>query len=334
MQLKNIITFFYALMAAFLLSSIVASRSDSIKESNDTSVYAENYQCLESEIDISYCNSILGANEPEFIYQFVAKTASQIFDFYWFKLVIGFIISFPMVWVVLRLSPGILVPSVMLFSDFRFWEYVSNVLRHGLALSIFLLGFFFLTELRDSKLRYLRFASIFTHIGAVFYLLSPIKKIHWLAIVIMLMLTSLLVVNSDFWLPELMALIGGGDKLNFYYVNNTTYDLQIPIHYLVIILLSSVFYGKSNNSPFIASVNILIILLLFSMIFGLIGLSYRVTSLMLPFVIICAVHQISCFSASFSNNRNIAFVFISIIYITVFLLAFFRNLDAFFVHLI
>lgn len=330
-------TNFYKLIFAVLISFYVAvfsaNRSDQTKDFNDTSLYAMHYDCLASGQGIESCDSIISASKPEFVYQYFAYLCSNFIDFYFFKIVFAFSVSFGVVWSVLILSPSIILPVIMLLADFRFWEYVANVLRHGLAASVFLVGFTVYIRYRKTLAFYFRYLAMGTHLGSVFLFFAPIRRMSRYVLISAIIFAVILVNTSQHWLPFIMDTGFSGNKLAYYVFANIAYDFSLPLHYSLIGIIGFFLYRKIADSGYIASYNILIVLFSGSLLLALIGLSYRAISFMLPFVVICASHQIRYLSLKFKSNSNCAYFLLSFIYLILFVLAFIRNYDAFLVHL-
>jgi hypothetical protein len=142
-----------------------------------------------------------------------------------------------------------------------------------------------------------------------------------------------LVFTSQLWLQQItdLGLIDG--KISYYLFNTVSYEFQVPIHYMFITIIGFFCYGKIKSFENTISFNVLILLLSSAIIFGLVTLSYRMASWMLPFVVICATYQLEYLSTKFHNFRLAAFSLFASIYLIGFGFSFFRNLEAFSIHL-
>ena len=322
-----------AVLFSWCVALVCAGRSDLPKESNDTSVYAMHYGCLASGQGMEACNPILGSSPVEVAYQYLAAFCAVFLDFYLFKMLFAFAISLAIVWSVLALSAACSLPVLVLMVDFRFWEDVANVLRHGLAVAVFMVCFTVFIKYGRPAAYYLRYAAACAHLGSLFLLIVPTKKLPRYLLVLSVAAAVLLVFTSQYWVPVVTNFGFSEQKLAYYIVNNTVYEFALPLHYALVVFLGFFSYGKIKNPEYTASYNILVILVAGSILLGLLGLSYRSISMMLPFVVVCATHQIKYLSQRSKTCPSCVYVLLSIAFISLFMLAFIRNFDAFTVHL-
>lgn len=329
----NVLKILFAILVSICISVICSFRSDLPKESNDTAGYAENYACLSKSNDVKSCDYTISASSSEYVYQYFAKLNSYFFDFEGFKLIFSFLVTLGVISSVLILSRGIFIPTLMLISDFRFWEYSANVLRHGLACTLFLVGLVFLVEKNSKLLSKLRFLAFVTHLASTILLFLPKKEVPKKVLLLILLIACCLVFTSQLWLQQItdLGLIDG--KISYYLFNTVSYEFQVPIHYMFITIIGFFCYGKIKSFENTISFNVLILLLSSAIIFGLVTLSYRMASWMLPFVVICATYQLEYLSTKFHNFRLAAFSLFASIYLIGFGFSFFRNLEAFSIHL-
>jgi hypothetical protein len=335
LKIKNqtVLIIFVTILVSLFVGVLSASRSDDYKEFNDTAVYKDHYLCLKNSVEVNSCDSLISSNYVEFVFQYVASLLAFFYDFTIFKFIISFIISFMVVYGVLSLSGGAYLSVALLVLDFRFWEYFSNVLRLGFSVGLFTLGFALFYKLDVRMASVIRFLCVFTHASTLPLLLSPKRKLSYLEILGFFLIAYTAWRFADLWLPLIFDYISDGSKLIYYYNFKDSEEIQIPIHYAIIIVGSLFFYENSRNHIFVAVSNVLYLLLGVGLVFDVIGLSYRISAMMLPFVVVSASCQVMHLSNKFESVRYEASLISSFFVLAIFVFAFQKNFNAIIMHL-
>ncbi|RLQ15565.1 EpsG family protein [Vibrio sp. SBT000027] len=323
----SILIFAITIIISIALSLISSNRSDVNKYRNDTPVYSEHFSCLvENGKD---CSSILGG--LDYGYGIVANLLEKVsfHSFFIFKFLVTFVISFPILYFVLSKSISPLFSLIFLLSDYRFYEYFSNVLRHGLALSFFCILMLFFS--RHNWKYLLSFIIVpLTHLSTSVLLLIPFTKVRGYFILGVLA-TSIFGVMFFVPLGEYFNSYLPS-KIQYYINNSEGFKFSSPIQYTVMFFLTLALYKKFHHSK-IAFANAIIVLFLTSVFFNSIGMGYRFISFSLPFYAILFPSMVSIISKSFGVFSKQVYITSSLIFSILLMLLFIRNYAFIYLHL-
>lgn len=318
---------------------------------NDTFGYQEHFECLAKGGSLGECDPLISTNATEYLYPgavaAIAKVAGPQ-NFYAFKFVFALSVSF-----MIFLSCALLskVPSLtllLLVLDFRFWEYVANSLRNGLAIALFV-SIFAYYKLRARPIPLLaKLAAGAAHSGALILALAPRRKLGGGTLVLLFAVCGVILAGSSLLVPLLSGVAWLGDKFAFYLmlVKDNSAGFALPLHYVAIFIVMARFYMKSDDQAFIEMFNVLLVLLVFSVALNLLNLSYRSISLMLPFLAIGVTYPLEAWRlarlesgqrvAGEQDGRHLSAAGFGLMYVLVvaaFAFALARNFEAVQIHL-
>lgn len=324
-----------ALLIAILASIISANRTDTGKDRNDTAAYASHYYCISSGKTVEQCRSEIGGTQYEFFYEQLVSFLTitiKFNSFYQIKLATA-IATYSIILLAVALqSRNASLSLLILLLDFRFWEYGSNVLRHGFAAAFLAASVIFLSADRP-KLSFLaKLLSISSHLSAAIAIYTPRTKYKQRTLLALLAVTTLFVATPEYWIPAILASNLFDYKINYYIRNSDGYNFSLPIHYAAAILTGLLIYRKSNSTRFIITSNYLIALFMASIILGYLDASYRMTSFMLPLLAVNIPDQINMIANKFKEKKLAEEIFIGIIGMVLSLIAY-KNWDFFLAHL-
>ncbi|MEZ9340249.1 EpsG family protein [Vibrio splendidus] len=324
---NSILIFAITIIISIALSLISSNRSDVNKDRNDTAVYSEHFSCLVKKGE--GCSSIVGG--LDYSYGIVASILENFsfHSFFIFKFFVSFVIVFPILYLVLSKSISPVLSFAFLLSDYRFYEYFSNVLRHGLALSFFCILILFFSRYNWKYL--LAFIIVpLTHLSTSVLLLIPFTKLRTVFIFVLL---SGSIFGLYFFAPigEYFSGYLPG-KIQYYIDHSEGFKFASPIQYTTMFLLTVLLYRSFDNSK-IFFANAVVILFLLSIFFNAIGMGYRFISFSLPFYAILIPSILSLFSKYFGKFENQFYVTSSSVLSIVFMLLFIRNYDFIYLHL-
>ncbi|MEZ8445402.1 EpsG family protein [Vibrio splendidus] len=315
------------IIISIVLSLISSNRSDVAKYRNDTAVYSEHFSCLVEKGED--CSSIVGG--LDYGYGIVANLLEKIsfHSFFIFKFFVSFVISFPILYLVLSKSISPLFSLMFLLSDYRFYEYFSNVLRHGLALSFFCILILIFSRYNWKYL--LTFIIVpLTHLSTSVLLLIPFARVRTYFIFSLLAASIFgvlfFVPIGEYFSSYLPA------KIRYYIDNSEGFKLSSPIQYTIIFLLTISLYRNFHKSK-IFFANAIIILFVSSILFNSIGMGYRFISFSLPFCAILFPSILSIFSNSFGVFAKKFYITSSSILSIFFMFLFIRNYAFIYLHL-
>lgn len=323
----NIYIFSMTIIISIVLSLVSGNRSDMAKYRNDTAVYSEHFSCLVKKGED--CSSIVGG--LDYGYGIVASVLEKLsfHSFFIFKFFVSFVIIFPILYLVLSKSINPVLSFAFLLSDYRFYEYFSNVLRHGLALSFFCTLILFFSRYNWKYL--LAFIIVpLTHLSTSVLLLIPFTKLRT-AFIFVLLFGS--VFGIYFFVPigEYFSGYLPG-KIKYYIDHSEGFKFASPIQYTTMFLLTVLLYRSFDKSK-VFFANAVVILFLLSMCFNTIGMGYRFISFSLPFYAILIPSILSILSKSFGNFEKQFYVTSSSVLSIVFMLLFIRNYAFIYLHL-
>lgn len=337
---KDIIRTLLLLLIVTLSSFFVSNAADTYKERNDLPMYKNNYSCLTCDINsISECNKLMG-NPQGVVYQYSAYFAKIFFNmnFNWYLFFFSFFVYFTILYIISKISPLHYVSIFFLLTDFRFWEYGYNILRAGLAETIFLIVFFILYKkkniLKKTKF-FITGLPFLAHSSALVFLLIRQKKYN---IFFLLFILSISIALYQFFddiikniLPQILP-IKMNNKINFYYKYQENYStnlasFSIPIHYFMILTFAFflIYIKKYSYKFFVYSFNIVLILFVFSYIFSLLGIGYRFIGFMPPFIAILFTYEIQILFKKIKSN--ILKMIVLILSFSFILVIFFKNYE-------
>lgn len=330
--MKKIIIFMIVLALSLVVGGLSANRSNDLKHSNDTIVYKEHFDCLSSGRESNECNIILSTNQLEVTYHALVQFASQIMNFEIYKFLFAFTVAFLICHSVCSLTSGSFFGLLYLILDFRFWEYTTNTLRVGMALALVMMAFLLYFKPGKRYVSNVIYLGPLSHLTTVIFLAIPKKKINFLYLMMLFLISIVTFKFESLWVSTLIDNIAVDSKLYFYTLSGKP-EYQVPLHYNVVVLGSLLFYKRATSSIFVVTANTLYVLIMASFIFGVIGMSYRIASFMLPFVIISMVLQVNYISNKFKYGRSFMLILCHIILLGVFLYAFKNNSSLLFEHL-
>jgi hypothetical protein len=324
------------ILAIGCLSAIIAAnRSDTGKDRNDTSAYAAHYYCVSSSKTLDYCRNEIGGNKYELLYERFIELLAKAFDFDRFsyvKIATAFVIYSTILLAVGLKSKNTLLSLSILILDFRFWEYGSNVLRHGFAASFVALGATLLIR-ENIKLSFAaKILAILSHLSAAVMLITPRKKYSIWTLIFFSCSTLAILATSNHWTPALLASSLTDYKINYYLINSEGYNFSLPTHYLFFILTGLGCYYKTKSKPFIVTFNYLVPLFFASVILGYLDASYRMASFMLPILAINIPEQISIWAENFKEKILAEEIINSLVAALLILIAY-KNWEFFIIHL-
>ena len=293
--MKIIFGFLLVLFFSIVVGSFSANRGNHFKDSNDTFAYKEHFDCFSAGHESNDCNSIISTNSMEITYHALVQFASQLMNFEVYKFSFAFIVALLIFRSVYLLTSCSLLSLLYLMLDFRFWEYATNTLRAGLALSLIMVGFTFYFKVTGRSLRNIIYLGPFSHLTVTIFLMIPKRKINFLWLFILFLTSVVLFKFESSWTPKLIEYVSGDSKI-YYYALSGKPEYQVPMHYIAITVGSLLFYKRASSSVFIVTANTLYVLVIASFIFGVIGMSHRIAAFMLPFVVISMVMQVSYLS--------------------------------------
>lgn len=323
------------LLIGIFSSIFAANREDTGKDRNDTAVYAAHYYCISSSRSIDQCRNEIGGSQYEFIYEQLIKflTINLNLDrFHYIKLATSALIYLSILISVGLRSRNTTLSLLILLLDFRFWEYGSNVLRHGLAAAFTAISLLLLSKNRPRLSLFTKLLAIFSHLSAATILYTPYKKYKFSTLACLLFISAIILLTSEIWIPALLATNFLDYKIYYYIRNNDGYNFSIPIHYAAFIFSGLIIYRKTKSKLFINTFNHLIPLLFASIVLGYLDASYRMTSFMLPIIAVIIPDQISMAAEKFKEKELIEKLGAGIVGALVIIIAY-RNWDFFLIHL-
>jgi hypothetical protein len=335
-RLYRVIFYLASICALVSLSSV---RSNDYAPRNDTYAYLGFYKCVAKHNDTTRCKPEISSSSLEVGFDFLVSKIVLVAGengFFYFKLMISFVIYSLLLGVVFFLTKGSLVALAILLLDYRFWAYGSNILRHGLAVSIGLLSIVFFYRTRKKTSYIFGVLALLFHNSSLVMFFKYEKKIGWKIFVALLMVS----VFSIFLVNELLITYREQLKLFYpkvigYHDNNLKSVFALPLQYLFIIFFSYYVYMKSTIcTKYIIVFNSTFFIVCFSLLFSAIGMSERIIAIMPPYIALLAYFSIKKFSL-LNGRYNITLMYsiLSLGIILLFFLGAIRNIESYFVHL-
>lgn len=323
------------LLIGLLASIIAANRSDNGKNRNDTAAYAAHHHCIASQKTIDQCRSEIGGLKYEFLYEQTIGFLAQKLDFnnfYHIKIATALTIYTTILLAVGLQSRNPTLSILILLLDFRFWEYGTNVLRHGFAAAFIAASTLLLNQERPRWSLLSRALATASHLSAAIILFIPTKRYKPLTLTLLTALVALVVAKSEYWIPLALESDLLEYKINHYLRNTDGYNFSLPFHYALFITIGLYLYFKTNSKSFIATFNYIVPLFLASIVLGYLDASYRMASFMLPIIAINIPDQISLLTKKFKEKELAEKILTGLTGIALAFIAY-RNQEFFMIHL-
>lgn len=315
-HIAYVFTFFFSLVLAFF----VANSDYHERPGSDLPAYEQFYNCLDGD-SIRVCRVLISSNYEYLFYVVFLIPALLGVEFTEFLFVFSFAIYFILASSVIRLSKNeyglYWLSLIFLISDFRFYDYGFNILRHGFAAALMI----FFTALLGARRRKLWFFTSFlpvlVHVTAIaqLSLLSKFKLLYsrftWLAI---LMSTFLFVqfFYSEWVLNYIFQLEYFGDKVYYYFSSDREHD-WVPVQYVVSIV--AVLLVRIDDTVYIRVRQVFFVLVALSILLLVLGMSYRMVAFMMPFVAVLISYQVYNFLLFFTaQSRVIVYISLLIVF--------------------
>jgi hypothetical protein len=330
---------FFYLASICVLVSLSSVRSDDYAPRNDTYAYFGFYECVAKHNDTVRCKPEISSSKLEIGFDFLVSQVVSIVGengFFYFKLLTSLCIYSLLLSVVFILTRGSLVALVILLLDYRFWAYGSNILRHGLAISIGLLSLLFFYMSRKKFSYIFAVLALLFHNSSLVMLFKYEKKIDWRILLFFLLVS----ISSVFLVNEILVMYREQLKLFYpkvigYYDNTIKGSFALPLQYLFIIFISYYIYIKSAIcKKYIIVFNSTFFIVCFSLMFSSIGMSERIIAILPPYIALLAYFSIKKFSLiNGKGNITLLYSVLSMGTILLFFLGAIRNIESYFVHL-
>ena len=318
----------YALLIILFLSNfmafLVANSSDKIKVRNDITAYKSFYNCLDYNINsIHKCNTLIGT-QNDILFQSFSYVGKNIFklNFKFFLYILTFSIFFSILFTVYKSSLYPSVSILFILSDYRFWEYGANTLRAGIAIAIILISFYLYVKKQNILTYLFKFLPSFAHITAFFYILAPFNHINSKKLILLFLFAIIFSYNFHI-IYELSTILPNSifTKIDFYYNQSLSNKVSvgIPMQYLSIILFGFYLYIRNQvkDKIFIFSFNIIVVALLLFILLIPLGMSYRYSYYILPFLAIVLSFEVE-YIINMYELKSYKGMIISVCYLAIF----------------
>lgn len=277
----------FVLLVALASALLCAQRPNDADVRNDTHVYAKYYECLAAS-DPTYCNRKNPAGQFEWLSQWVFQAGAVLVDFETFKLVLAFCIFAPILFFVASFSPGGVLSLLLLLSSAKYWEMGSNVLRQGLATSLFYLGIVALLQ-RPLRAAVLIGLSSFFHnmMAAMMPVVTFNKRMFYR---FPLLWGSAFLTAAFFLSLVVLQFLSGYSSKVAWYLKNTEafsgYELG-PIYFMIPVFAAVIYAFSTRANPRLNLLSILFFYI-FSMflLFQPLGAGYRYLVVALPLFVV------------------------------------------------
>ncbi|MEL4482923.1 EpsG family protein [Shewanella algae] len=331
----NLFSFIYISIFSFFIAYYALD----YKPRNDLKIYGLYFECINSNFHFS-CSDIIGSSGEIFFYlfSFLFSLVSPDYSFFLFYYSV-FILSSVLFWVI-SLCKGngffcTITALFFLFTDFRYYDLSSNVLRHGLACSMMLMFiYFFIKQGGNKTVGFLSTLPLLSHLSSVghffLFLKSEIlnSKFFWLFVFFVSYFFSEIFFNS--------FLNGSGDsyiyrKLIFYSQNASgeSGGIVFPLHYALVVILSLVINVEDRNYLVVRKVLFVYVALI--LLFIPLGMSYRFVSFIMPLCAICFSFQINFITKKIHSSTVSIFLYtlVSLFFIVLFFKNYYFIMKAF-----
>jgi len=316
----NLLLLIVSIFFAFLISN----NSTENKERNDLLAYQAYYKCVQK--NLVSCDYLIG-NPSDLAFQSTVKFSVSILNIstpYIFIFIYAFIIIFMILYSLKSISPLPIVSILFVLTDFRFYEYSSNVLRVGIAVVLMLIAF----KPALSKNRYFSLIPSLGHITTVPMFFTPKQKLSYLfllsSLILILVLNTYFIEIYDFIRTFIHSKIV--DKLVYYKELGSRNDdiYTMPLHYFIIYIFGFILKNKINNVTYIYAFNISWIFFLASLLAYNIHMQYRFFFLILPFISIVFAFQVE-YMLKRIETIELKLIFILLL-ISFYSIVFFKNM--------
>lgn len=309
MRFGRYIAYAFGVGYSLVLSYFVANSNYHNRIGSDLIAYDIFYDCLSSN-EIDACRNIISSNY-EFSFYFCFKLLSLAgFDFSSVLFIVSFFIYSSLSILVVRFSKDeyqlYWFALIFLFTDFRYYDYGFNIIRHGVAsVAMLAVAAFFLVTRK--KVKYiLLFLPMSFHITAVAQLSLLAKprfcysRFFWFSLFFIL---SILIFSPAFsWIVATVYNINYlGDKLAYYLNSDRNLD-WIPLQYFVILCFA--FLLNIKEYYYLSFRQVFFALMSLSIIFYPFGMSYRFVAFAMPFSAILLTYQFGYIYSSLSNKSK------------------------------
>ncbi|MCF5890281.1 MULTISPECIES: EpsG family protein [Aeromonas] len=310
MKLDKLIAYTIGFIYSIFLSYFVTTSNYHNRDGSDLIAYEHFYNCLSSD-SIDVCRIIISSNYEVFFYYLLKFFSLASFDFFWFIFFFSFFIYFSLVTFVVKYSREdnllYLFAFVFLLTDFRYYDYGFNIIRHGSASTMMLIVIGCFLVLKSNVKYILLIFPVLFHLSAIAQLSLLIRarvfysRIFWF----FLFLFFFALVFSPFfsWMIESFFNIGYlGDKLSHYLAGDRHPD-WIPLQYFLILVLSLLL--NINMRPYLLIRQVFFSLISLSIIVFPIGMSYRFVAYAMPFSAVLLTYQIGYICSSFERRTRV-----------------------------
>lgn len=292
---KNTFRNLFIVLISVFIAFFISINSSNVKERNDLLSYSHYYNCLGTSN--SNCSDLIGSPTDK-LFSYTAmfsKYFLNINDFYIFIFLYSFCIVYFILYFTSKISPLYIVSLAFLLSDFRFYEYASNILRVGLSIVVLLSVFNYILKKRKLSFLYKFFPSL-AHLSASVYIITPRFRLSIFFLLMSFFIFFIFNLYFDMIYEYSKGLFPSNllEKISFYYnlakVSEAKYT--IPLHYSFIIFFSIILRSKINEPTYIYSFNIVWFLFLISFILHGLRMEYRIFAIMPVFLSILLAYQI------------------------------------------
>jgi len=275
-KINKIVCGYFSFLLAFLCAMLAATRGSVVSERNDTEAYRRYFECLSNHKPSDCAQvSVIGQLElgSDLFFVFMARMV----DFQTFQFIIAFLIFFPVIYFVLKFGRMMPVLILLLPSSAKYWELAFNVVRQGMATSLFFIA---LTALLSSGKVFSKtvfFAPLF-HASAVglvpVYWFKRVESSKRLIVISVLFMAASLIVSEV--LMEYIAYYS--EKVSWYLITNSKdgAGTEIPIYFYAPMLIAV--FGLLFDKKWVGDSEIFFILYFLvslSFLFSTIGVGYR-----------------------------------------------------------
>lgn len=325
--------FFFIFSLSLFFAFLVANSYEQPKINSDLKTYSLHYECLQDDFSsLAKCSEVIGS-PIDVLYEYVAFFFKVLFGgsgFVFFILIFSFLVYFLIISITIELSNNyFLIALFFLLSDFRFYELGNNVLRNGLAVVLVLI-IFRLYSYRSLNLGWVyRVIPSFAHITSLPFLFVIKLKLSLYLYAVFLAIAFLVGFKFSellgFVYPILSVSLQG--KISAYQIlsqGEFQNWFNFPFHYLLIIILSSLFVKRVRNEIFLLAFNISYVFFVFSLIFNQFGIGYRFLNFIVPFLAIMLAY---IFSYLRHIENSLIYFFAVFFYFVFLMIVFFKNYD-------
>ena len=334
LEIKKIACGYFSFFLAFLCSILAAIRGPVVSERNDTEAYRRYFECLSNHTSNDCLEvSVIGQLEPgsDLFFVFMAR----ILDFQAFQFVLAFFVFFPVIYFVLRFGKMTPVLILLLLSSAKYWELAFNVVRQGMATSLFFIALTALLSSGKVLSKTIFLAPLFHNsaVGLVpIYWFKRIESSKRLIAASVLFMVVSLVVSE-----VLMEYIANySEKIAWYLSNNSkdTSAAEIPIYFYAPILIAIIglLFGRTwlgDTELFF----ILYFLISLSFLFSTIGIGYRFLLYSYPIFVVVISRIFYDIGRTFQTESRFIFRYLGGCFLLIFaLMVFFNERSLIYIH--